>query len=225
MDHRLRPESKKHIIRCAHRVLLRDGAADFSIRQVAAECGSSVSGLYRHFSGRDELLAYASLMSLDEYYGQLNRYINGDRNSVENYFEVERIFAEYSFSMPEIFYNMYFVLPEGKLDEIMLDSFGLFENFTEDLFLYHFGKRFVGGGIGGRNLAMLERCYEDGFLEISRDELPLFNAGIIAMYRGFLDTAIQAKKQGEDTAEITKQYLEAHRLLHKRVISSEILPI
>ena len=221
MDNRLRPESKKHIIRCAHKVLLRDGAAHFSIRQVARECDCSVAGLYRHFSSRDELLVYASLMSLDSYYKTLAETVKPNQSSISNYFEVERIFAKHSFTQPELFYNIYFSMPEGRCDEILFDSFNLFENSPEELFKIQFGKSFIGGGIFGRNLAMLEICHKDGFITINKEELPLFNECVVNMYRGFLDMAIVMKNRGEDISTIAENYLEAHRLLHQPIISLE----
>lgn len=219
MDNRLRPESKKHIIRCAHKVLARDGAADFRIRQVAQECGCSVSGIYRHFSNRDELLVYASLMSLDSYFKELGETVKPEQSSISNYFEVERLFARYSFADPELFYNIYFGIPEGRFDEIFFDCFSLFENSPEEFFKIQFGKSFIGGGILGRNLAMLELCHRDGFLKIDKEELVLFNECVINMYRGFLDQAMAMKKRGEDITGIAEEYIEAHRLFHKPVVS------
>lgn len=221
VDNRLRPESKKHIIRCAYKVLLRNGAANFSIRQVAQECGSSVSGLYRHFASRDELLVYASLMSMEAYYKELGSMVNRYSNSIDSYFEIERLFAKYSFSEPEMFYNIYFGIPDGDLDKIMLDSFALFENSPEEFFLFQFGKRFIGGGISGRNMAMLMKCHEEGFFSISEEELMVFNTGIINLYRGFLDKAISMKRRGENISGLAGEYLFTHRMLHKSILSSK----
>lgn len=221
MDNRLRPESKKHIIRCAYKVLQRSGASDFSVRQVAHECGCSVSGLYRHFSSRDELMLYASLLYLEPYFKELSTLFDTSDNSMTHYFRVEEIFAKYSFTEPEIFYNLHFGMNELNFDRIFLDSFSLFENSPEEYFKFQFGQRFVGGGVGGRNLAMLELCHRDGFLNISREDLPIFNNGIINMYRGFLDCAIEMRKRGEDSACIAGEYLIVHRLMHQTILSDK----
>ena len=77
---------------------------------------------------------------------------------------------------------------------------------------------FIGGGIYGRNLAMLEICHKDGFLSISKEELPLFNNAVINMYRGFLDRAIVMKKRGMDISTIVESYLEAHKMLHRPIL-------
>ena len=221
MDNRLRPESKKHIIRCAYKVLQRSGASDFSVRQVAQECGSSVSGLYRHFSSRDELMLYASLLYLESYFRELGSLCDDSENSIIQYFRVEEIFAKYSFTEPEIFYNIHFGMSDLNFDRIFLDSFSLFENSPEEYFKFQFGQRFVSGGIGGRNLAMLELCHRDGFLNISRDELPIFNSGIVNMYRGFLDRAIAMRKRGEDSSCVAGEYLVVHRLMHQTILSDK----
>lgn len=219
MDNRLRPETKKHIIRCAYTVLRRDGAADFSVRQVAHECGCSVSGLYRHFSGREELLLYASLLCLEPYLKELSELVYSSPNSISSYFQVERLFASYSFSQPDLFYTIYFSSSEASLDSVFRGSYNLFESSPEGILEYSFGRGFVEGGVEGRNMAMLEICLKDGFLNIDHDELIMFNKGIIAMYRGFLDTAIAMKRRGEDTTALEEQYLQAHYLLHKKILA------
>lgn len=219
MDNRLRPESKKHIIRCAYKVLQRDGAADFSIRQVANECGCSVSGIYRHFSGREELLLYASLLCLEPYLKELSELVYSSPNSISSYFQVERLFTSYSFSQPDLFYTIYFSSSNASLDRVFHDSYNLFESSPEIIMEYSFGKGFVEGGIEGRNLAMLEICLNDGFLNIDHDELITFNKGIVAMYRGFLDAAMAMARRREDTNALKEQYLQAHALLHRKILA------
>lgn len=221
MDNRLRPESKKHIVRCAKKVLIRDGVDGFNVRQVARECDASVSGLYRHFSGRDELLLYASLMSLDDYFKTLTGTFKIEQSSITNLFETEKVFAEYSFSEPELFYNLYFSMQEEKYDEIFQDCFSLFENSPEELFQLSFGKNFIKGGLYGRNLAMLELCHEEGFINLPREELPLFNTCLISMYRGFMDNAIAMKKRGEDASSLLESYLASHRMLFRPILNPQ----
>lgn len=221
LDNRLRPESKKHIIRCAYKVLQRDGAADFSVRQVAHECGCSVSGLYRHFSGREELLLYASLLCLEPYFKELSELVYSKQNSISSYFRVEQLFASYSFSQPDLFYTIYFGSSEASFDRVLRDSYSLFESSPEKILEYRLGQGFVEGGIEGRNLAMLETCLKDGFLNINHDELVIFNKGIVTMYRGFLDTAIVMKRQGKNVSALREQYLQAHSLMHKKILSPD----
>lgn len=222
LDNRLKPESKKSIIRCAHEVLLRDGFDEFSIRKVATECGCGVSSIYRHFSSKDELLLYAATRNINSYLKELSSTWKKGENSLYNYFSVEQSFAKYTFTEPLLFYNMYFGPVSHLLDRIFEESKELFpevySSMTEDLL----GLLSVSGGIAARNLAMLERCCQDGFLQISAPNLILLNEGLIRMYRGFLDEAILLQRRGENTDELKQMYLVAHRLMHQSFLSADV---
>lgn len=62
IDHERRREELAH---AAWRVLLRDGAAHVSVRNVAAEAGLSVSSLRHVFSTQNDLLAFALRLVLE----------------------------------------------------------------------------------------------------------------------------------------------------------------
>lgn len=222
MDNRLKPESKKRIIKCAYAILQRDGIEEFSIRKVASECGVSPAGIYRHFSSRDELLVYASIFFLESYFKQLDELSTKDLNSLEKYFEIEKIFTNRSFSEPEIFYNLYFGVDESQFDDIFVKCFELIDPSPEYYFKYQFGKSFINGGLVGRNIAILELLYDEGYLKIEKEDLKCYNRIIVNMYRGFLDAAITKKRNGLDTYELASQYLQSHRLLTKGILRSDV---
>ena len=222
MDNRLKPESKKSIIRCAHQVLLRDGIDNFSIRRVAAECGCGVSSLYRHFSSKDELLLYAAVWDFNTYLNELSHTWKQEGNSLYHYFSTEQTFAKYSFAEPLLFYNMYFGPASSLLDRIFEDSRRLFpdvyEFMTEDLRSI----LSVSGGIAARNLALLERCRQEGLLHISDSDLHLLNEGLIKMYRGYLDEAVLLQQRGESTEAPKQAYLAVHRFMHQAFLPADI---
>ena len=222
MDNRLKPESKKHMINCAYQILMRDGFDNFSIRKVAMECDCGVSSLYRHFSSKDELLLYAAVRNIHSYLSELSDTWAQENNSLYHYFAVEQSFAKYSFAEPILFYNMYFGPASHLLDHIFLDSMELFQdtyaNMIQDL------REILSspGGIAARNLAMLERCRQDGFLHVSTTELNLLNEGIVRMYRGYLDEAVLLQRGGNSTEDLRQMYLAAHRLMHHPFISEDV---
>lgn len=222
LDNRLRPESKKNIIRCAHQVLMRDGFDNFSIRKVATECGCGVSSLYRHFSSKDELLLYAATRNINTYLSELSNIWEHKNNCLYNYFSVEQSFAKYSFAEPILFYNMYFGPARNQLDHILADSMELFQDayasITEELREI----LSLSGGIAARNLAMLERCRQDSFLQISVSDLELLNEGLIRMFRGYLDEAVLLQRHGQSTDALKHLYLTSHRLMHQAFLTSDI---
>lgn len=192
---------------------MRDGAENFSIRRVANECSFSIAGLYRHFSNRDELLLYASIQSMQEYFEKLGEVDKLKGNSLIKYFKTEQLFAKYTFEEPEIFNNLYFGVSAEQFDKALFDSFNLFDKSPEEYFKNQFGKSFVKGGIEGRNLAMLEICFDDGFFNVKKEDLPYINIALVNMYRGFLNSAMMLKQMNVDRLDITERYLETHKRL------------
>lgn len=51
------PDLRKKLLQAAVKLLKEDGIRDFSMRKLAARAGVSHGAPYRHFSGKDELLA------------------------------------------------------------------------------------------------------------------------------------------------------------------------
>ena len=221
MDNRLKPESKKSIIECAHRVLMNDGFEGFSIRKVAKECGCGVSSVYRHFSCKDELILYAAIRNLEPYLNDLTDVWQQGENSLWIYFLIEKAFAKYSFEEPVLFYNMYFGPAANLLDNIFLDSMELYHDSYANMMQELRELLSAPGGIGVRNLAMLKRCRQDGLLHISESELELLTDSIVRLYRGYVDEAVRFTEQGRDTRELMQTYLAAHRMIHRPYISSE----
>ena len=222
VDNRLKPESKRNMILCAHQVLARDGFDEFSVRKVASECGCGVSSLYRHFSSRDELMLYASIWKIPSYLSEVSDTMQAGQNSLYHYFRIEQSFAKYSFAEPVLFYNMYFGPASHELDRIFLDSLELFQDSYSFLTKELKGILSVSGGISARNLTMLERCRQDGFITLSSADLIRLNDGIVRMYRGFLDEAVLCQRRGEDTHELEQRYLDAHRFMHQRFLAADV---
>ena len=221
MDRRLKPESKKAIIRCAYQVLRQEGVEQFSIRQVAKACGCAVSNIYRHFSSKDELILHAGLLYVYPYLQEISGGWNYEEDSLQRYLRVEKTFAKYSFAEPLLFYNMYFSNVSKNLDGILQDSMGLFEELYQDMPQDLSRMLSVSGGFSQRNLAMLEQCRADGFLDIGQEQLAVLNNGVVQMYRGFLDAAVASRRQGETTDTLREQYLQAHWMIHQRFFTEK----
>lgn len=218
MDHRHKPESKKRIVQCAHHVLLRDGASAFSLRKVAAECGCGVSSLYRHFSGRDELLLHAQVWFITAYLKEIADSWSAAENTLYHYFRIERTFAKYSFQEPALFFDIYFGPLSGKMDEILRQHLSLFPeryDFVTDEMRDMFA---VPNGLASRNLETLLRCRDEGFFAGDEAAIGQLNELAIHLYRGYLNEAVVRCHQGEPTDEIAQQYLDAHWALHRRFL-------
>lgn len=219
MDNRYRPDSKKRLVQCAHTVLVRDGVAEFSMRRVAAECGCGVSSLYRHFSGRDELLLHAQVWFITDYLREVAD--SWDANTLAHYFRIERSFAKYSFQQPALFYSIYFGPLSGKMDQILRQHLALFPEsygFVTEEMRTMFAQE---DGLSRRNLEALLRCREEGFFAADPQTLACLNDIVIHMYRGYLEEAMVHQQQGQDTDGMAEQYLTAHWTLHRQYLAPE----
>lgn len=220
MDRRLKPESKRKIIRCADAVLQRDGVELFSVRRVADECGCAPANLYRHFEGKDELLLYATLRHLIPYLSELYHIWTTERDCIQTYFSFKQCFAKYAFAEPLLYYNLHFGQASDRMPKIMENSIELFPEIYRPLLpddLHHY--LILPGGIAARHLAVLERCRQCGYITLSPEELRVFNDGMIHLYRGFLDRAAALERVGSDTSFLIQEYSEIHRVLHQPVFT------
>lgn len=222
MDNRQRPASKRLIIEKAIEIIKREKIDLLTMRKVANECGYAVSALYHHFSSKGELMLYASVPYLRSYLREVSIIWNSKQGSLNNYFEIERVFASYSFQEPSLMYNLYFGQESHKLDSVILNSFQLFSDWYSFLDEDLYDVLSLPGGISGRNLEMLQRLSLDGYLMITEQKnLALLNEGIVHIYRGFLNRAIELESQGLGFVELTEEYLKIHRFIHEPYIVSQ----
>ena len=109
---RSKTESHERIITAAKAEFLTYGFENASMRRIAAEAGITVSGLYKHFSGKEEMFAALVQPMLDRFF-ELYR-----RKEKEEYDAIEMRGPDAAFLNEDAVYTMEFIY--DNLDEFRL---------------------------------------------------------------------------------------------------------
>lgn len=105
------PRGADRVLGAARRVLARDGAAQLSMRTVAAEAGITATAIYRHFKDKDALLA----MLIREQYDLFLRYLSEAKPAAR---PIDRLmaafdrYADFAIDHPNG-YELLFIAPHG----------------------------------------------------------------------------------------------------------------
>lgn len=109
--------TRDEILEHARELYLAEGAEGFSMREVARRVGVTAPALYRHFEGRDDLLATL----VEEAYGTLLRYLHraleGD-GPADRFRRAGRAYLEFALDQPRLYQVLYAaseVLSAGEL--------------------------------------------------------------------------------------------------------------
>lgn len=175
--------SKKMFIQAAYGILTADGIEAVSLRRVALALGCNTATLYRYFDSLDELLAYASLGTLQDYLAEVHQRTQACTNSLQQHFEIWDCFAKYAFQSPDIFNNLFFGRYSRRLDSIIQEYYTLFpaalQGMDENL-----ARAFRSGNFNHRDYLLISRAVQDGFLKAQ--DAKLLNAVSINLYKGYL---------------------------------------
>jgi len=108
---RLRENNRGLVIKAARKVLLRDGAARFSLRAVARELGCSPGTIYTYYAGRDAMISAV----VDASFARLGRQLKKAKAPRDGAASMRRggeTYIEFGLSHPED-YMIAFMLPSA----------------------------------------------------------------------------------------------------------------
>ena len=123
-------ENHEKLVKAAFDEFKRYGFEDASMRRIATACGMSVSGLYKHFPGKDEMFASLVRPALD---GLMNLYHQIEKEYFDDLYHTGK--ADVSNSKGELVRAMEFIYDHyDEFELIICKSKGsVYENFKHDI--------------------------------------------------------------------------------------------
>lgn len=197
---------KKKYIEAAYELLARDGLAGVSTRKIADEIGCTSAAIYRHFPDIDKLIAVASIRFLRDYVEDARQLSQVDLNPLELNLQLWECLAFYSFQSAELFENLFFGDPTGRLYSEAMSEY--FTEYPEDLmglkdFMFDL---FMNSTIVERDLILLERAEEKGM--ITSESSAYLSKVDSYLYRGML-SSLRGQDLGEDGfREVTHEFMQ-----------------
>lgn len=154
---------RRYFIEAAEQIIMDEGAENVTIRKVSTLAGYNSATLYNYFDSLEHLIAFASLKFLKPYTDAVALAVENDTNSMERYIQVFRLFAHYSFSSPEIYYNLFYGKYGKDLAGIIKEYYEMYPNELSG----HSGdvlKMLFSGDIFERERFITNQIWKDGFI-------------------------------------------------------------
>lgn len=117
---------KRLYIRCAESIIRREGMKALNIRRIASEVGYNSATLYNYFEDIDELIMFVTFRYRRDYLMRLSKEILPEMTSLQQYVKLYEVYCDFSFSYPEIYYNMYFGRYSHRLESVREEYYRLF---------------------------------------------------------------------------------------------------
>lgn len=115
-----------YFINATKELIFEYGLENVTIRKVGERSGYNSATMYHYFKNLDILLIYSSISYLKDYISKLQvqlKHINSPR---EKYVTVYRVFNEFAFRQPDIYFNMFYGSYSKLLPDIIKDYYDIF---------------------------------------------------------------------------------------------------
>jgi AcrR family transcriptional regulator len=154
---------RKYFIEATEQIIREEGVSGVTIRKVSKLAGYNSATTYNYFDSLEHLITFASLKFMKPYTNALALNVNNEMNSLERYIRVFNIFAHYTFSSPEIFYNLFYGKYGYDLADIIKEYYEIYpeelSGNSGDVLDMLFS-----GNIFERERHITQRIYLDGFI-------------------------------------------------------------
>ncbi|EFI41625.1 TetR/AcrR family transcriptional regulator [Peptoniphilus sp. oral taxon 386] len=115
-----------YYINATREIIDEFGFEEVSIRKIADRSGYNSATLYNYFKNLEVLLIYASIGYLEDYIIELRSRLKEVKTPKEKYIMVYKVFNEFSFKNPDIYFNMFYGNQSKYLPEIIKDYYEIF---------------------------------------------------------------------------------------------------
>lgn len=154
---------RRYFIEAGEQIIMDEGSDSITIRKVSALAGYNSATLYNYFESLEHLIAFASLKFLKPYTDAVAGAIGTDTNSMERYIKVFRLFAHYSFSSPEIYYNLFYGKYGKDLPNILKEYYDMYPGEVCGL-SGNVLEMFFSGDVFEREHFITDPIWRDGFI-------------------------------------------------------------
>lgn len=93
----------RYFIDAAREIIETKGVEGVTIRDVAAKAGYSSGSIYEYFESVDQLIAFATIDSVNDFLGEAASHIGEDTDPLECYLITWYFFAAYAFEKPALY--------------------------------------------------------------------------------------------------------------------------
>jgi len=203
-------ENALQLIRAAQTLIVRDGMAAVTIRNVAAEAGVSSASLYKYFRDLDELILFACVDFLKSYAHELVKREKMLKNPTpaQRYLLSWELFCKQAFTYPECLRHMFFGKHSDRLTHVIRAYYGMFPELLTEM-SETFQVMMQGSRLRQRNLEVLRPLLGGQVME---ERLLLINDLTVSYFRMLLEEKI-ADADGVDGERQMERMLDACRFL------------
>ncbi len=88
-------------------IIENKGLDDVTVREVAKISGYNPATIYNYFDNSRQLIFFASLNFMKDYFKNIEDIIDGKNDPLNNYLELWKVFCRYSYQNPKIYYSIF----------------------------------------------------------------------------------------------------------------------
>ncbi|MCT4607410.1 MAG: TetR/AcrR family transcriptional regulator [Marinisporobacter sp.] len=206
----------RYFIEATHQIIEKEGIDYVTIRKVSDLAGYNSATLYNYFENLDHLIFFASIKYLKDYALNLPRFIEGTKNSMEQYLEIWKCFCYYSFQKPKIYYALFFDKHHNLTQNIIKEYYEIFSDELDEHFK-NILPMFLKQDIYDRNMIILEPCASEGF--IKKEDLKEINEMTILLYQSILLKVINTQEKlsldhmVQKALKYIQQIIQSHKII------------
>lgn len=200
------------------RALIEEGGLEsLSARKLSSRIGFNIATMYNYFEDIEHLQIFAFLKYLKVYYEDLSKIPLENLNAIERYMLVLNCFAKHSFSLPKIYYSLFY----GKYGDLLASTIHeyYYDIYPEELIVGDSVVRsmLLAGNIYDRELIITAPIYEEGF--ITKESHKMLAKYAIALHHAMLhQICISSEPHNLDT--FIEDYASAVKFLLKKLKKS-----
>ena len=205
--------TKQALIEKTYEILKIEGADKLKIRYIADQIGCTSTTIYRHFEDLDQLICFASVQFLQEYYQDFRRIMNESKlDIVEKNLKLWECFSRYAFENAQIYEMLFWGKYCANLGDIIFQYFEIFEQ-AQDAFDGFSATIFFNSDLRDREHIMERRAAAAGLLD--GKDIELLSDMVTSLFHGILIEYID-RKDPERVEEGTARFMSLLRSLYEK---------
>ncbi|MBQ8144251.1 MAG: TetR/AcrR family transcriptional regulator [Butyricicoccus sp.] len=205
--------TKRALIEKTYEILKHEGADKLKIRYIADQIGCTSTTIYRHFADLDELVCFASVQFLQEYYKDFRRTMNESKlNILEKNLMLWERFSRYAFENAQVYNMLFWGKYRANLGDIIFQYYEIFEQ-EDDAFDGFSATILFNSDMRDRELIMERRAAAAGFFD-SKD-VEVLSDLVTSLFHGILIEYID-RKDPERVEEGTERFMKLLRSAYQK---------
>lgn len=88
-------------------IIKNEGIDQVTVRKVAKISGYNASNIYNYFDNNRQLIFFASINFMKEYFHEIEKNIQNDQDPLNEYIQLWKVFCRYSYHNPKIYYSIF----------------------------------------------------------------------------------------------------------------------